>query len=137
MLYFETSAVAKLLLHEEGSDRARELWELDMPLVSSWATYAETCAALASARRSRRLSRRAASEALRRLRSEWDAVEALDVDDELSHVAGQVAVRHGLQGMHAIHLASALTVAAASPVVVTWDAALRRAARSEGLAVSV
>jgi len=39
--------------------------------------------------------------------------------------------------MDAIHLASALLVADARPVVVTWDVELRRAASAEGLAVAV
>ena len=77
------------------------------------------------------------SEALRRLELEWDAVTPLDVDDALARAAGALAVRHGLRGMDSIHLAAALTVSAAHPLVVTWDVALRRAARAEGLAVSV
>jgi hypothetical protein len=39
--------------------------------------------------------------------------------------------------MDAIHLASAVLLAEAEPVVVTWDVALQRAAQAEGLAVSV
>lgn len=77
------------------------------------------------------------NQALTRLRSEWDAVEAIDVDDSTSAEAGSLAVRHGLRGMDAIHLASAVLLAEAEPVVVTWDAALQRAAKAEGLAVSV
>jgi uncharacterized protein len=75
--------------------------------------------------------------ALRTLDAKWEVVTLLEVDDLVTRAAGVVAVRHGLRGMDAIHLASALTVAAARPVVVTWDAALRPAARAEGLAVSV
>lgn len=77
------------------------------------------------------------NQALTRLRSEWDAVEAIDVDESTSAEAGSLAVRHGLRGMDAIHLASAVLLAEAEPVVVTWDAALQRAAQAEGLAVSV
>jgi hypothetical protein len=76
------------------------------------------------------------NDALRRLHSEWDAVEALDVDEATSATASPLAVRHGLRGMDAIHLASAVLLAEARPVVVTWDADLRRAALAEGLAVS-
>jgi len=105
--------------------------------VSSAITFAETSAAIASARRARRLSRSAMNLALRTLDAKWEVVTLLEVDDLVARTAGSVAVRHGLRGMDAIHLASALTVAAARPVVVTWDAELRRAARAEGLAVSV
>ena len=77
------------------------------------------------------------NDALRRLDAEWEAVTPVDVDDHLAQAAGTVAVRHGLRGMDAIHLASALVFAAARPVVVTWDTELRRAAQAAGLAVSV
>ena len=129
--------MVKLLVREADSERARELWELDTPIVSSWTTYAETCAALAAARRGRRLTRRGMNDALQTLHAEWDAVEALDLDDVTAETAGALAVRHGLHGMDSIHLASALTFAEARPVVVTWDSELRRAASAEGLAVSV
>lgn len=79
----------------------------------------------------------ATTEALWRLRSEWETVDALDVDEHIATEAGSLAVKHGLRGMDAIHLASALLFARARPVVVTWDAELRRAASSEGLAVVV
>ena len=113
------------------------MWELDTPLVSSTITYAETSAAIAAAHRARRLSRAGMTTALRTLDSRWQVVAALDVNERVTRTAGGLAVRHRLRGMDSIHLASALTVAAARPLVVTWDVDLRRAARAEGLAVSV
>ncbi len=77
------------------------------------------------------------TDGLRRLLAEWEAVEAVVVDETIASAAGPLAVRHGLRGMDAIHLASALLVADARPVVVTWDVELRRAASAEGLAVAV
>lgn len=115
----------------------RELWAVDTTVVSSWITYSETAAAIASARRSRRISQRAMTEALAGLEREWDAVEALDVDASTSVDAASLAVRHGLRGMDAIHLASALLLSEVDPVLVTWDTALQRAARSEGLVTSI
>lgn len=73
---------------------------------------------------------------LERLDVAWSAVDALNVDEQAARVAGSLAVKHGLRGLDAVHLASALSFAAAGPVVVTWDAALRRAAAAEGLATS-
>ena len=74
------------------------------------------------------------TEALTRLQSEWDAVEAVDGDDSS---AAASSVRHGLRGMDAIHLASAIFSRKRKPVMVTWDATLRRAAQAEGLAISL
>lgn len=74
---------------------------------------------------------------MRTLDVRWQLVVTFDVDDRVTRAAGALAIRHGLHGMDAIHLASAMVVAAARPLMVTWDADLRRAARAEGLAVSV
>ena len=61
---------------------------------------------------------------------------ALDVDETVARMAGSLAETHGLRGMDAIHLASASLLADARPVVVTWDAELRKAAQAEGLSVA-
>lgn len=105
--------------------------------MTSWITFAEACAAVGRARRERRLSAGRASSALRSLEIEWAAVFALDTDAVTARLAGSLAGRHGLRGMDAIHLASALRVATGGPVVVSWDADLRRAAGAEGLAVAI
>ena len=115
----------------------RELWDSDAPLAASWLTLAETAAAIASARRSRRLSRITADAAARQLDEEWSAVTSLVVDGPVTRVAATLARRHRLHGMDAIHLASALPLQPARVVVVTFDRMLGRAARAEGLAVTV
>lgn len=104
--------------------------------MSSWVGLAETSAAIAAAYRDGRLSRRAAASALHSLEQEWDDVAALDVDEHISRNASELAVRHGLCGMDAVHLASARLVSAASPVMVSWDVDLRGAAYAEGITVA-
>ncbi len=106
-------------------------------LLTSWITFAEASAAVAAAARSRRISRGRATAAIRRLVTEWASVTALDVDEITSRRAGELARRHGLRGMDAVHLASAVLVAAARPIFVTWDADLRDAAREEGLQATI
>lgn len=123
------------MIAEVDSNLARALWNEDVAIASSWIAYAETSAAIARARRARRISEARSSAARRSLDRLWRAVHALDADSATATFAGRLATRHGLRGMAAIHLASALLVATARPLVVTWDAELRRAARAEGLAV--
>ena len=71
------------------------------------------------------------------LRAEWVSVTTPDVDGVTSRRAGELAGRHGLRGMDAVHLASAMLLAAADPIFVTWDSDLRVAARAEGLQATV
>lgn len=66
----------------------------------------------------------------------WTSIHAEELDDSLGLFAGALAARHGLRALDAVHLASALSVRAGEPVVVSWDTDLRRAAGAEGLALS-
>ena len=137
ILYFDASAVVKLLLVERGSNEARRLWNADAPVLTSWITLAEVSAAIGRARRAQRISARRAFTALRSLEAEWPSVHPIDAEEVTGRYAGQLANRHGLRGTDAVHLASALLVGVARPVMVTWDKDLRRAASAEGLAVAV
>ena len=62
-VYFDTSAIVKLVMIEEGSDRADALWDASDLLVTSRLSYAEARAALAAARRSGRLTRKGMEDA--------------------------------------------------------------------------
>jgi predicted nucleic acid-binding protein len=136
MLYLDASAFAKLYLAEDGGELMRELWSSDVPVVSSWVTYAETRAALSAARRSRRLSPSAATAAARRFQDDWDTLNALTVDGATCRVAGELVGRHHLRGVDGVHLAASLPFREARVLFVTFDARLARAAVTEGLAVA-
>lgn len=131
-VYLEASAVVKLLRDEDGSEQARMAASPANVRMSCVITYAEACSALA----------RAASQGVRvdvpKGRSELDAfwadVHLVEVNDPLARRAADLAVRHRLRGMDAVHLASALQVRPAGEVsIVTWDRELREAARREGI----
>ena len=119
ILYFDASALVKLLIVERGSNEARQLWNTGSPVVTSWITFAEACAAVGPGSSRASALGRQGIVSLRSLEIEWAAVFALDTDAVTARLAGSLAVRHGLRGMDAIHLASALRVATGGPVVVT------------------
>jgi len=104
--------------------------------VSSVISYAEGRSAIARAAHEGRVSAPAAIRALDQI---WSAVQTLDVDQRLALRAGELAGRHLLRGMDALHLATALEVAAPDlPVTfATFDRPLAQAARAEGLTVPV
>jgi uncharacterized protein len=74
----------------------------------------------------------------RQAKAGWDELHRplrlMEVTAQLEQEAGQLAERHALSGFDAVHLASALTVAAVPVVVETWDVRLHRAAQGFGLA---
>lgn len=136
MLYVDASAFTKLYLAEEGAELMRELWSFDAPVVSSWVTYAETRAALAAARRSRRLSRAHATAAVRSLDEDWESLTALVADADTCRAAGELVGRHRLCGIDGVHLAASLPFRDARVLFVTFDRQLARAASAEGLVVA-
>jgi uncharacterized protein len=71
--------------------------------------------------------------ALRALRSEWPAFGVIEVDQQLVERAAELALRHELRSLDALHLASALVLPQDDLTVAVWDARLHRAARAEGL----
>jgi hypothetical protein len=62
------------------------------------------------------------------------ALRFVEVTAQLEREAGDLAVQHALSGFDAIHLASALTIAAVPVVVATWDGRMHEAAQAKSLA---
>lgn len=128
--------MAKLFLSEPGWREVRLVWESETALVSSRVCYPETCAALAAARRARRIGARRAAAAFRELERVWPQLHVLEVDADVGRLAGVLASSRGLSALDALHLASALRLEEPETVMLTFDGQLRAAAAAEGLAVA-
>ncbi|HSS57009.1 MAG TPA: type II toxin-antitoxin system VapC family toxin [Solirubrobacteraceae bacterium] len=134
-MYFDTSALIKLIVVEDGSDVAAELWD-SYPAACSVLAYPEARAALASARRARRLTARAHDRAVGELNALNAELVIVGVDEALAQRAGELADERALRGYDAVHLASALALGPGDTILVTWDRDLSNAAVYTGLAVA-
>ncbi len=123
------------MIAEPGSELASELWDAPIAAASSILSYAEGRAALAAARRARRLTPTPYRRALEEFESLHGELLLIGADDTLTRHAGELAERLELRGYDAIHLASALALGA-DTTFVTWDRGLQRAAFEVGFAVS-
>ena len=132
--YVDTSVLIKLLVAEEGSDRAQEVWRNSPLLASVTLVIAESAAALASAERAGRVTPVQHSRLLISCGELIDQMTLVQVTDDLVARAAALARQEGLRGYDAVHLAAALTVGAI--VLTSADAALCRAAQSQGLHVA-
>ncbi|MBI5481762.1 MAG: type II toxin-antitoxin system VapC family toxin [Deltaproteobacteria bacterium] len=133
--YLDTSALAKRYVTEPGSVLVRALFRRQRPIVVSRIAYAELAAAVARQCREGVLPGAARDAILARLDRDLAQILVLDVRaSTLGPVAGLV-VRHPLRGFDAVHLASALALAARGGSVDFWSADRRLvvAARAEGL----
>jgi len=126
----------KLLVIEPGRQQIEDsVNKADLTAVARIA-YVESRAFLGRIRRERRATAREATRVRRLLDGLWRGFAVVDLDAELASVAGDLAERHGLRGMDAVHLASALRIARTSEeptTFATYDGRLSVAARRQGL----
>jgi predicted nucleic acid-binding protein len=132
--YFDSSALVKLIVDEEGSDLAAELWDRCDAAVASRLAYPEVCAAIAAAARDHRLDEARRAAAIGTWERYWSAVRALDLSSAVAEDAGKLAADHALRGADAVHLASVLTLGS-DVVMAVWDGRLATGARRLGLTV--
>lgn len=124
-LYLDSSALIKRYLAEEGREE-----------VVTAMTSAESCSAcrIGFVETVRAVVRANGGEALRRVESDWRALDVVDVDQALVVRAAELAINDGLRSLDALHLAAALSLAGEEGLTfATWDARLHRVARAYGL----
>jgi predicted nucleic acid-binding protein len=131
--YFDTSALLKLVIAEAGADQASLLWERASEVVVSRLVWPEALAALAAARRGRRLTEEGHAAAVRLFRDLFGRCTVVSVADHLVERAAELASGYDLRAADAIHLATALAVMEPGSIFVTWDKRLQQAAIEAGL----
>jgi hypothetical protein len=132
LVYFDASALVKLVVDEFGTELAVDLWDGCDAALASRLAYPEVCAALGAAVRNHDL---AANEG-RRARATWAAVRPVELTSAVERHAGQLARRHALGGADAVHLASAVAIDSEELVVAVWDRRLHAGAIAERLMVA-
>ena len=132
--YVDTSTLIKLIVDEQGSERAELIWQSADSVASVSLVVVEARAALAAAERGQRLSTDQLHVAKTELAAFVDDLHLVEVTEELIESAAQLAETESLRGYDAVHLAAALFVGAA--VLTSADEALCDAAERHGLHVA-
>ena len=132
--YVDTSTLIKLIIDEEGSDRAELIWQSADSVASVSLVVVEARAALAAAVRGDRLSSEQLHDAKTELAAFVDDLHLVDVTENLIESAARLAESESLRGYDAVHLASALLVNAA--VLTSADRDLCEAAERQGLHIA-
>ncbi len=136
LVYFDSSALVKLLVEETGSDLAAELWDGCDAAVASRLAYPEVRAALAAAARNHDLDDHDLDLAEQAWDSYWAATRPVELTAAVEQHAGQLARLHSLTGASAVHLASVLAIGDPDLVVAVWDRRLHSGARAAGVRVA-
>jgi predicted nucleic acid-binding protein len=133
LVYFDSSALVKLVVQEEGSDLAAELWDGCDAALASRLAYPEVRAALAAAGRSHDLSEDDLETAEQAWEQYWAAVRPVELTAAVERQAGQLARSCALRGADAVHLASALAITDPDLIIAVWDRRLHTGAATAGL----
>jgi uncharacterized protein len=133
--YFDTSALVKLYLAEDGSEQSMALFAAAEVAIANALAFVEVRAALAAVVRAGRLEAAAHETAKADLQTLRETFAVIDPGGVLD-AAADAAERYGLRAYDAVHLATALAVAADDLVFVCWDGELSAAASRAGLAVA-
>jgi len=136
LVYFDSSALVKLVLDESGSDLAAAIWNGCDAALSSRLAYPEVCAALAAASRNHDLRKSEAHASAAEWEIFWASMRPVELSADVEQNAGELAALHGLRGANAVHLASALALGATDLTVAVWDRRLHTGAIAAGLAVA-
>jgi uncharacterized protein len=136
IVYFDASALVKLLTDEPGSDLSAQLWDgCDAPVASRLA-YPEVRAALAAAGRNHDLDDASLAAAEADWEQYWAAVRPVELTRAVERQAGHLARQHALRGADAVHLASVLAIGDPDLVIAVWDRRLHTGATAAGLRVA-
>ncbi|HUT36296.1 MAG TPA: type II toxin-antitoxin system VapC family toxin [Planctomycetota bacterium] len=139
--YLDASAWVKRYCAEAGSSWVQALFAQDAALSSASLGLVEVAATLARKGKAGEMPASGLEAAVTELRYDWDRFAQVHLTDEALEHAFRVARANALRGADAVHLASALLVAANRSaqqdevVMVTSDRELREAASAAGLRV--
>ena len=136
IVYFDSSALVKLVVEEAGSDLVADLWDGCDAALSSRLAYPEVHAALAAAGRNHDLDDVDLATAARAWEEYWAAIRPVELSAAVARHAGQLAREHALRGADAVHLASALAIGEAELVLAVWDRRLHAGASAARLRVA-
>ena len=132
--YVDTSTLLELVVDEDGSDRAVTIWTSADAVASVASILVEARAALAAAKRGRRLTAKQHTEAKRLLDALIVDLHIVEPTEELIASAADLVESEALGGYDAVHLAAAVLVGAT--ILSSADTELCAAAERRGLHVA-
>jgi len=136
MIYFDTSALVKNYVLEDGSSGVAKLLLENPDNATSKLTYAEILSALVRRTRSGDLSLQKMREVIDRFEDDWNSLLIVDLHDDILPIVKRAIEKHQLKAADSIHLASAIWLKISlkeDTAFVSSDLILLRAAKAERL----
>ncbi|MCL4464322.1 MAG: type II toxin-antitoxin system VapC family toxin [Firmicutes bacterium] len=126
--YFDTSALVKLYVEEEGSELVADYSRKGLFIATSRVAYAEARSVFARASREGILDVQAYRDVVANFNEEWPSYFALEVSDTVLQRVDTLVDKYPLRGFDALHLASTIILSrqldGEDLLVACWDARL-------------
>jgi predicted nucleic acid-binding protein len=136
LVYFDSSALVKLVVKEAGSELVAQLWDGCDAALASRLAYPEVRAALAAVARNHDLDADGLRIAEQAWEEFWAATRPVELTPAVERHAGELAREHALRGADSVHLASALAIGDPDLVIAVWDRRLHAGALAAGTSVA-
>jgi len=136
LVYFDSSALVKLVVEEPGSSLVAQLWDGCDAALASRLAYPEVRAALAAAADNHDLSDDDLPAVEQAWQEFWAATRPVELTPAVERHAGELAREHALRGADAVHLASALAIGEPDLIIAVWDRRLHAGALAAGADVA-
>ena len=136
LVYFDSSALVKLVVKEAGSDLVAQLWDGCDAALASRLAYPEVRAALAAAARNHDIDADGHRTAEQAWEEFWAATRPVELTPAVERHAGELAREHALRGADSVHLASALAIGDPDLIIAVWDRRLHAGALAAGTSVA-
>lgn len=136
--YLDTSALVKLYIEEQGSERVDQETERADLIATSLIAYPETLSAFSRNLRERIYDRKYYNRMRLAFEKDWQRIHVIDLNREIARSAGDLIHRHGLRAFDAIHLSSALQLKSwlsTEVVFLCFDEKLSKVASAEEMSL--
>jgi len=136
MIYFDSSALVKNYVFEDGSSIVAKLLLENINNATSKLTYAEILSALVRRARNGDLSLQKMREVINKFEDDWNRLLVVDLHNDILPAIKRAIEKHQLKAADSIHLASAIwlkTSLKEDIVFASADLNLLKAARKERL----
>lgn len=134
MIYFDSSALVKRYLKEDGSDVVRSIIAGARVIATSKLAYPEILSAFMRKHRAGEIERKPLEAIIGQFETDWDKLFVVEFHDELLKTVKVLIEKYSLRGADTVHLSSALWLEQATKMKLTFvasDVGLLNAAQAE------
>jgi predicted nucleic acid-binding protein len=139
VIYFDSSALVKRYLKEDGSERVNSIMNNTITIATSKLTYPEILSVFTRKYKNKDITKKEFHQATNEFEIDWNYFLVVEFKDELLSIIKKILEKHSLKGADSVHLSSALwlrNIVKEDITFVASDINLLKAVKFEGLQIT-